>query len=225
MKSHPTFSPTRERAFTLIELLVVIAIIAILAALIFPAGAALKRGATIKKVQTELQQVETAINSYKAKYGHFPPDGSFGPIVNPLYFELLGTTNNQNSGEFVTTDGGARIRFADMQTTFGVGGFVNCTKGGGDEGTPAVKFLSELKPGQYGEIASGGSSVRLLACSVSWPDNLVYQPTSTKTLNPWRYNSSSPVNNSGAYDLWVDILIGGKTNRISNWSKQPQSIP
>jgi hypothetical protein len=37
-------------------------------------------------------------------------------------------------------------------------------------------------------------------------------------INPWRYNSVSPVNNPKSYDLWVDILIGGKTNRICNWS-------
>ena len=38
-----------RRAFTLIELLVVMAVIAILAAMIFPAGAAIKRKATINR--------------------------------------------------------------------------------------------------------------------------------------------------------------------------------
>ena len=41
-------------------------------------------------------------------------------------------------------------------------------------------------------------------------------------MNPWRYNSSSPTNNPGSYDLWVQLSIGGKTNLICNWSKQVQ---
>jgi len=40
-------------------------------------------------------------------------------------------------------------------------------------------------------------------------------------INPYRYNSSSPTNNPRSYDLWIDVLIGGKFNRISNWSEQP----
>jgi hypothetical protein len=42
-------------------------------------------------------------------------------------------------------------------------------------------------------------------------------------VNPWRYNSSSPTNNPGAYDLWIQIVITpGQTNLICNWRKQPQ---
>jgi len=41
-------------------------------------------------------------------------------------------------------------------------------------------------------------------------------------LNPWRYNSANPTNNPGSYDLWIQLKIGGKTNLISNWSKQAQ---
>jgi hypothetical protein len=39
-------------------------------------------------------------------------------------------------------------------------------------------------------------------------------------MNPIRYNSSSPTNNPNSYDLWIDVVIDGKTNRISNWSKE-----
>ena len=41
-------------------------------------------------------------------------------------------------------------------------------------------------------------------------------------INPWRYNSSNPTNNPGAYDLWVQLSISGKTNLICNWNKQVQ---
>ena len=43
-------------------------------------------------------------------------------------------------------------------------------------------------------------------------------------VNPICYLSSNPTNNPNAYDLWVDVIIGGVTNRISNWSAEPQVI-
>lgn len=221
MKPNSNLAPSRPRAFTLVELLVVMSVIAILAALIFPAGAAIKRGATIKKAQAELLQVETAINSYKAKFGHFPPDNVNQCLSNMLYFELLGTV--QKGANFETLDGSAQIPVASVQPVFGVGGFVNCTKGGGDESTPAVKFLQGLKPGQFAELTPG---FRLLTCSVGWPVERTDAPLAGFAgVNPWRYVSTNPTNNQGGFDLWVDIFVGGKTNRISNWTKQPQINP
>lgn len=209
-------------AFTLIELLVVIAIIAVLAALIFPAAAAIKRRATITKVQTELKQVSTAIDLYKEKFGFYPPDNPNQPAINQLYYELLGTV--LTNGDYQALDGSMRTNPTAVQTTFGASGFVNCTKGaGGDDGSVAVAFLKSLKPAQYGEISTN-SSFRALVCSVPWPANSLYQPTPNPGLNPWRYMSSAATNNPGAYDLWVDVLIAGKTNRFSNWSKQPQRV-
>ena len=41
--------------------------------------------------------------------------------------------------------------------------------------------------------------------------------------NPWRYNSSSPTNNPGSYDLWLQLVVQpGQTNLVCNWSKQVQ---
>jgi prepilin-type N-terminal cleavage/methylation domain-containing protein len=225
--TNPTQPVTRKQsAFTLIEMIVVISIIGVLAALIFPVVASIKKRATITKAQTELEQVVTAIDSYKAKYNHYPPDSPNGPITNQLYFELSGTVFiNLPPWGFQTLDGSARLGTNAVATTFGagVGGFVNCSRGGGgDDAVPAENFLKSLKPGQYGEISAG---VRLLACSVPWPVNSPYQPVPANPgLNPWRYVSSNPTYNPGSYDLWVDVLIGGKTNRVSNWSKQPQLV-
>ena len=57
----------------------------------------------------EMEQLETAIDSYKATYGFYPPSNPGYPGVpqdamfSPLYYELLGTTNNQ--GTYYTLDG------------------------------------------------------------------------------------------------------------------------
>jgi hypothetical protein len=55
---------------------------------------------------------------------------------------------------------------------------------------------------------------------VTWPSDRGAVISGT-TLNPWRYNSSHPTNNTGGYDLWVDLVIRGKTNRVCNWSTLP----
>ena len=231
-------------AFTLIELLVVIAIIGVLAALLFPTIAGIRNKNTKTKAQGELEAVKTAIDRYKDKFGFYPPDNPTSPLpevglmFNQLYFELVGTSLKGAAPNkyFESLDGSVQISqqpVNDVTNAFGtaVGGFVNCTKGGDTENTAsAVNFLKSLKPDQYGTIANNGVTVRLLACSIPWPADLplpgplnVTQPNGTK-LNPWRYNSSNPTHNPGAYDLWIDVLIGGKTNRISNWSKQPQLV-
>jgi prepilin-type N-terminal cleavage/methylation domain-containing protein len=221
MKTANNFNPIARRAFTLVEMLVVIAVIATLAAMIFPAFSALKRKAAIQKAQTELKLVASAITDYKHQYKHYPPDNPTNAAVNGLYFELLGTV--QKGANFETKNGDARILATAVPGQFGQGGFVNCTKGNGDDNAQAAKkFLVELKPQQYGEIAPG---IRLLACSVSWPEKLGVGAAGVMALNPWRYASSNPTNNHGEFDLWVDIVVGDKTNRISNWSDKPLIVP
>jgi len=210
-----------KRAFTLVEMLVVIAVIALLAAMIFPAFGMIKRRASIQKAQTELKLVASAITDYKHQYGHYPPDNPTNAAVNGLYFELLGTA--LKGPNFETKNGDARIPAASVSGTFGQGGFVNCSKGSGDDNAQAAKkFLAELKPAQYGEISPG---IRLLLCSVAWPEKFGNGAAGVPVLNPWRYDASNPTNNSGEFDLWVDIVVGNETNRICNWSDKPLIVP
>jgi len=222
----------RQAAFTLIELLVVMGIITVLAALIYPTAKGIKASATRKKVKAELQQVETALESYKAKYGLYPPDNPASPTstYNQLYFELTGT--KIIGTEYQTLNGDIKIPINQVQLAFGpaVGGFVNCTKGAStDDAVEAVNFLKMLKPSQYVEGAANGVTIRILCSSVQWPKNLgsltPLSPTEPDVNpNPICYNSSSPRHNPTSYDLWVDVFIGGKTNRISNWSEKPQFV-
>ena len=86
------FGSKARRGFTLIELLIVIAIIAILAAMIIPVTGAVNRAKIKSKAHAELEHVATAIELYKAKLGHYPPDNPGYPALNQLYFELVGTT-------------------------------------------------------------------------------------------------------------------------------------
>jgi hypothetical protein len=144
--------------------------------------------------------------------------------VNQLYYELVGTTNNNNVF-YQTLDGSAQINVGDMLVAFaGVGGFVNCSKpGGGEDASVARNFLPDLKPTQvWLRYTNANVGVNLLIGSVGGP-YAQYQPLGQQDLNPWRYNSSSPTNNPGSYELWIQLVFApGQTNLICNWTKQVQ---
>jgi prepilin-type N-terminal cleavage/methylation domain-containing protein len=206
-----------RHAFTLVELLTVIGVIAIIAAFLVPLGASVKRHSLLNRAQAEMAQLETAIDRYHAAYGFYPPDTT-NFLQNQLYFELLGVTNN--NGTYYTLDGSGQILASSVSNTFGIGGFMNCSKTNADESTAQARnFLPDLKPAETGTNSSG---IQLLVSSIGGPLP-GYQPMGLPGVNPWRYNSSSPTNNPGAYDLWIQIVITpGQTNLICNWSKQPQ---
>ncbi|MGH7975889.1 MAG: type II secretion system protein, partial [Limisphaerales bacterium] len=184
-------------AFTLIELLTVIAIIGVLAALLFPAFSAVKKHALINHAQAEMAQLETAIGSYKAAYGFYPPSNTntFSDIswarTNQLYFELSGTTNN--GGIFQTLDDGAEISSSEAGSLFGVDGFINCNKPGASDDAPKARnFLPDLKPNQTVTYTTNPppNVVKILVSSVGGPD-ASYSPLGAQFqgINPWRYNS------------------------------------
>jgi prepilin-type N-terminal cleavage/methylation domain-containing protein len=230
-------------AFTLVELLVVISIIAVLAAFTVPVLKSLKRTQVIKQTQAEMAQLETAIDSYKAAYGFYPPSNpKYNPnnpatfiqaMFSPLYFELLGTTNN--NGVYYTLDGSANISSqpppapSAIQNAFGVGGILNCMKPGAGEDAPVARnFMTGLKHpsqsdnhgNQYGYMTNNGVLAAIFLGAVGGPDQ-DYQPLKVADANPWRYVNPG-INNPNSYDLWVQLVISGKTNLICNWSKQVQ---
>ena len=230
MKTQATARARAGIAFTLIELLVVIAIIGLLAGLIFPVTRAVKVKAVKTRAQAELGALVLAIEAYKDKLGHYPPDSPkspYYPRVHQLYFELVGTTYTNVNGTwtYVTRDGSARIAASTIPTVFGEGvtGLINCTRTANADDAPAAKsFVGPLKSTQSAEIEP---DIRVLTCPVQWPADHDFQPIPSRPgLNPWRYISTNPTNNPGAFDLWVDVTAGGKIFRISNWSKEPQSV-
>lgn len=61
-----------KRGFTMIELLVVIGIIGVLSVVLFLSGTEAREDAKIKKIRAELQNVQVAMELYKADHGQYP---------------------------------------------------------------------------------------------------------------------------------------------------------
>jgi len=87
---------------------------------------------------------------------------------------------------------------------FNAAGFVNASP----DNSETKNFYKTLKPGQYLTLTNPANvAFTLLAVPYKGPI----------TPNTWRYNASMPAHNPDSFDLWADVIIGGKTITIGNW--------
>ena len=175
----------------------------------------MKRQQYIRNATAEMEQLETAIERYKAAYGFYPPDNQLNPgnpltpnpLMNQLYFELLGTTNmapSPASPSYQSLDDPSLppLSQGNVTAVFGVSGFMNCSKpGSAEDAREAQDFLPGLKANQvtiFTNSSAPNNPVKLIITSVGGPDT-TYHPLGPGALgiNPWRYNSSNPTNNPG----------------------------
>ena len=228
-RSHQLPRMRRCLAFTLIELLVVISIIALLASLIV--GLARNAGQSNKRnrIQAELNQVITAIEAYKAHFGHYPPDNVaplskiVNPVINPLFYELTGVIVDETNSMFHARDRQQNISSAAVSSFFSRDGFVNA-----GTNPKQVKSFIDLKASQRRTISKAPDpEIEVLAVSVDWPPNNpnfpppfnAYPDLPIRRVNPWRYVRTNPTNNPDSFDLWAEFVEGGKIKVICNWSK------
>ncbi len=225
-----------QRAFTLIELLVVISIIGVIAGMTLVVAGSVGKTRKISVVKGELAAIASALENYKAKYGVYPPSNkntasaTYTPaMLSQLYYELSGTS--VKGADFVTLDGSSSIPIndsgKDVKAAYGVGGFINCSKGGGEDVAAAKNFLPSISHNQlyvnWTNPGPNGAATTILKTSVGGPDDN-YNPlsaTGSDRPNPVRYVYPG-TNNVGGYDLWVQLQISGKKYLVCNWSKSVQ---
>lgn len=209
----------KERAFTLIEILVVISIIALLAGLVVGLAPKALRAKKISRVTAELKGLETVIEDYRQGLGFYPPDnpgekGQAAPpyFYAPLFYELTGTLYNDNVFTPVMPEFRANaLTAAEATNVFGVGGFVNSSRTEAD----ARNFYSRMPESQAKPIP--GQKAIVLGVPVEGPGG--ESDPWRREFTPWRYRSSSPTHNLQTFDLWAEVVIGGRTNIIGNWKQ------
>jgi prepilin-type N-terminal cleavage/methylation domain-containing protein len=231
VSSHPQRGSGPQRSgFTLVEMLVVIAVIAVLAGLVVGLTSRTSSAARENKIKVMRDQLVTAIESYHAHFGFYPPDNlrrlptrEFDSLVNPLFYELTGTVVDNVQGHFRSPDYGDVLTSQQLMALFNLEGFANASP----DPRKVRKFI-ELRSEQFGLLNQQQPELHVLAVPVRWPKGVgdLEWPLARRTefvpepgLNPWRYISSNPTNNPGRFDLWAEFVDGRTVRMISNWHR------
>ena len=126
-----------NRAFTLVELLVVIAIIIIVVSLTIPVLQSVNRWQFINTARAELNQIQAALENYKAQYGAYPTCAS-----TTLYNELSATAGINSGSTTNTEDTTAAKNFLVNVGSYQIaGGNLVTSVGGPDAGYTPNPFV------------------------------------------------------------------------------------
>ncbi|HNQ87466.1 MAG TPA: type II secretion system protein [Verrucomicrobiota bacterium] len=217
--------------FTLIEVLTVISVIGLLAAVGAGLAGVANRKAKEAAVTSELNKLVTAIEAYRVDFNQYPPDNALNgvnsdPVLNPLYYELIGTVSSNQGRLYHTSDREETLRTESIQQAFKVQGFVNSAV----PPDRAKNYLPNLKGTQRAEVSLGGTAtdIELLTVPVAWPAKYATTapmasrlpttaPLQQRLVNPWQYVSTRPTNNATSFDLWAEFMIGKERKLIGNW--------
>ena len=217
-----------EGAFTLIELLTVIAIIGVLAALIVPLSGVATAKMRVGRVQAELNNLTTMIESYRYELGGYPPDHGLlsrtktnEPLWrvrlqrSPLYYELSGAVFTNNLFRVM----GTREDVTPPQLTayFGVNGVQNSARAARDIPYRAGSFQTS----DYKELDELGTGMRVKLLAVPAPGpSMLKAAGGGGTFNTWFYDASSTNrHNLKSYDLWAEVNVRGQVQVIGNWAQ------
>jgi len=198
--------PYDQRAFTIMELLVVIAIMVLVAGLVVGLSGVASEKRKMSRAQAELNKLVTLIEMYHAKVGMYPPDNQQTPFTserNSLLYELAGAERqviDTNRTLYVTSFGS--ITNIELISAFGINGLVNAS----DDRTEIKRILKRLKSDEYTTV---GGNARVFSFPAEGPNG-------SPAL--WNYAvGTNAVHNPESFDLWVELVIGNKTNVVGNW--------
>lgn len=165
----------------------------------------------------ERQALVRAIEAYKSKLGAYPPDHVLSreplqvdEVTNQLLYELLGTFHDPASDTFSPPLLPSVQR--DMLKSFFNTDAIKNNAGKVEE----VQHF--LKPHEVEATFAvhNKPDVALLGYFPSW-EGIEPDLFAQIELSSWRYNSSAPVHNPGAYDLWIEVKTVQTNILLGNW--------
>jgi len=86
----------------------------------------------------------------------------------------------------------------NLVAALGVNGIVNTNQ----------NFIPNVSPNRWAPSPGGGPL--FLIFDYKGPNG---------QYNAWNYRSSKPEHNTESFDLWIDVVVGGKTYSIGNWKE------
>jgi hypothetical protein len=164
------------------------------------------------------QVLVSAIQNYKATLGSYPPDHVVlrsplivDPVTNQLMYELFGTLYSPTNDSFLPHQY-PRIKGAVARRFFNVDTFKNSA----EKPELVRQFLDKTNVPAEFLIQGRPDVVGLLGMWPNWEgmDSDLYQFFEAVS---WRYNSSCPAHNPGAFDLWIEIKTSRTNIVIGNW--------
>ena len=125
-------------------------------------------------------------------------------------FTALFLTNCVEISEYIRTGKLDFMLLLPINTRFIVsfrkvdlGGFVNAD-------SERKNFLPNLKPKGFAALPNRTPPTFVLTVPAIGPAG---------EFNTWNYRSTRPENNTESFDLWAEVILGSKTNKISNWKE------
>ncbi len=167
-------------------------------------------------IREERGKLVSAIEAYKAHFGGYPPDHVISrqprvvdPVTNTLLYELVGVIYNPTNNMFqVGSLEAAEAKY--VKEFFQCDGFKNCAE------TPAgiTRFL-KIEPLPARQLHDD-PDVFAVGFQVPY-EGIAPEVVWEFATSPWRYVSSSPTNNSGTFDLWIELKTRYQQLVIGNW--------
>lgn len=168
------------------------------------------------QLREQRQVLTSAIEAYKAQFGGYPPDHVVSrqplvvdPVNNPLLYELVGVLYNPTNKTFELQN----LEAADakyVKEFFQCEGLKNCS-----ESPDKLKHFLTTHPLPASQLHDDPDvfAVGFVPSFDKYAPEIIWYVEVT----PWRFVSSSPTNNPGRFDLWVDVKTGHKAITIGNW--------
>ncbi|HSS64332.1 MAG TPA: prepilin-type N-terminal cleavage/methylation domain-containing protein [Gammaproteobacteria bacterium] len=145
--------PTLQHGFTLVELLIVVIILGILAAIVVPQFAASTTDAEDAAVQTNLQNLRSAVEFYRQEHGHWPSAVDSTGATCPAGVASGGVVNTEAS-------------FVSALTEFSFNDGKTCT---GTDGTLLGPYVQEIPANTKITTVADQTKVKIVTAGVLNP--------------------------------------------------------